>query len=559
MLGVFVLAMNLAFVSGPDQGSTAEQAASSSVSRAYQALAAAEQAARDSKESAEAARRAAMRADEQLAEARRLLRTLTAIDPAAPPRPPVVVRPDEDKALVAACPDDDIELSSVQYFRIVDDCERRVLAAADLNQFRARSTTGVGTRIAAASAGAAATFTLENVQNWRSVNVRPMGRWPSVEQQRVSRRRTAIGIRADITKDDKNFASVATFGELDRLTSRVALFARYGRDYSTSEAFEPFTSGGTYESSFIRVRAEQAQEDLEKSCAEAKGADCTGLGLVRWIFDTKAKTHDFANPAAVKAYNSLFWQAPPTDAPPRYGWLVRGEVSRPTFDYYPFVLSRAADPFRPGRTKTVIDPASFPADFASRIVTNDDRINFSITGRAFFHVSPFRTGNAVRNTRAYFLSPFARRTAGTTFIGSGSFVRTDEIEKQFRDVQICPPPAGGAAFVTSQTCTTTSIAGPTRKDSFVAGLEVRQGFQPMSFIPPTMLSAKITHDFESRENGLVVPIYFAADATDTFTGGLRFAHVWGGRGADGSLRKPESILGVVVGLAIGVDGTTGID
>ena len=144
-------------------------------------------------------------------------------------------------------------------------------------------------------------------------------------------------------------------------------------------------------------------------------------------------------------------------------------------------------------------------------------------------------------------------------VGTASFVRNDEIEKPFRDVRVCPAPSGGQPFTTDQACTTLNIARPVRKDSFVLGAELRQGIEPFWIVPPVLLAPRLTHDFSSRENGLVVPLYFATDLTGTFTGGLRFAHTWGGRNADGSQKKSDALIGVVIGVSIGVDGTTGID
>lgn len=527
--------------------------------QAREALDAAEAASAQAKASADAARKASLDAEAKLAEARRLMAALTTSTPPTTATAPPPVRPMAAE-VVARCPDDAIDIRSVEYFRNVAACERRVLEGQDLNQFKARSTTGFGTSVAAASSGASATFTLENVSNWRAVSVRDMGRREDVEQQRVSRRRSAIGLRADLGKDDKSLATIATFGELDRLSSRVALFARYGRDYSTSEPFRRYGSAADgVRSTFVEERIGEAATKLTADCIKAGGAQCSGLGLVRWIFEAKAETRDFAHPDAVKLYNAVFWGPPTVDTRPRYGWSIRGEVSRPTFDYFPFALTRVADPFKPGKTKTVIDPAQFPTDFASRIVTNEDHLNFALTGRAFIHLSNFRSRNAVLNRGASSLLPFVDRTSGTTLVGTASFVRSDEIEKPFRDVRICPPPTAGQPFVTDQTCTTINIAAPVRKNSFVLGAELRQGIEPFWIVPPTLIAPRITHDFNTDENGLVVPLYFATDLTGTFTGGLRFGHRWGGRNADGSDKKAESLIGVVIGVSIGVDGTTGID
>jgi hypothetical protein len=525
--------------------------------QAREALAAAEDASKQAKASAEAARKSSLEAERKLAEARRLMAALTTTS--VTPTPAATGRP-VPREIVALCPDEAIDIRSIEYFRTAPGCERRVLASGDVNQFKSRSTTGVGTSIAAASSGASATLTVENVSNWRSVTTRGMGLRNGIEQQRVSRRRSAVGLRADIGKDDKSLATIATFGELDRLTSKVALFARYGHDYSTSEAFRRYGSKADgVRSTFVEERAGEAAATLTADCLKAGGTQCSGLGLVRWIFENKEETRDFTHPEAVKLYNSVFWGAPTVDTRPRYGWSIRGEISRPTFDYYPFVLARVADPFRPGKFKSSIDPAQFPTDFASKIVTDEDRINFALTGRAFLHLSNFRSRNAALNRNAMGLLPFVDRTSGTTIVGTASFVRNDEIQKPFRDVRICPASNGGQSFTTDQTCTTLNIAAPVRKDSLVLGAELRQGIEPLWILPPVMVAPRLTRDFSKKENGLVVPLYLATDLTGTFTGGLRFAQTWGGRNADGSDKKAETLIGVVIGVSIGVDGTTGID
>lgn len=111
-------------------------------------------------------------------------------------------------------------------------------------------------------------------------------------------------------------------------------------------------------------------------------------------------------------------------------------------------------------------------------------------------------------------------------------------------------------FTTSQLCTTLNIAGPTTNDGFVLGGEVRQGFSSFWIMPPTLLSARYTHDFSTKENGLIVPLYFAEDDKGIYKSGLQFGHKWGGVNGDGSRKPAESVFGVVVGVSVGLDGTT---
>lgn len=526
------------------------------LAKAVAALAVAEDASNQAKASAAVATRAADVAAKQLDEAKRLMAALTTGVPTPVSKPPAAV--DRDPELVTGCPDGAGVITTVAYFRKVGPCERRALADSKVSRFRARSTTGYGTTIVAAPSGASATITLESVTPFRRTFLSvPFPGSSLVEQQRIARQRYAIGVRADASKDDTKFASIATFGELDRLTSKVALFGRYGWDYSTAEEYV-FRGGAR--SDFVEKRAEVLAPKLTEACLKSPGRTCSGIDLVRWLFQGKQKDQgeEFAHPDEIKLYNAVFWGPPPVDPRPAYGWSVRGEVSRPTFDYYPFALTKVPDPFKPGSSKTVIDPAQFPADFASKITKNEDRLNFAVTGRAFWHLSTFRTNN-VLSRRARSLSRFAELTSGTTFVGTASYVRADEIEKPFSNVEICPQPAIGQPFVTSQNCTTLNIAAPVRKNSFVLGGEVRQGIDPFWIVPPMLLSARLTHDFSTDENGLAVPLYLGTDLTGTFTSGVRVAHRWGGRTGDGREKKAETLVGIVFGVSLGLDGTTGID
>ncbi|WP_137897218.1 hypothetical protein [Sphingomonas sp. 2SG] len=549
----FLLAMTL--ISAPAAGQSFEDA-NAALIQARAALRAAEAASQEAKASAAAAARAAADADRQLGEAKRLMAALTTGVPVAPPTSAPL--PPEDARLAAKCPDSSAGITTVQHFRAVADCEKRALAGTSINPFKAKVGTGFGTSVVAGSSGASGTFTLESVTPFRNVfDGVPFPGSARVEQQRVARRRFAVGIRADVGKEDPKFASVATFGELDRLTSKVALFGRFGWDYSTSEEFR-FRKGA--KSDFVEKRAEVLAATLAADCTKTPGRSCTGIDLLRWLFEAKKEDgaeRQFAHPDFVKLYNDVFWGPPPVDPRPLYGWSIKGEISRPTFDYYPFALAKLPVPFKPGAYRTGVDPAQIPPDFANRIVKDEARIDFSLSGRAFYHLSRFRTGNAL-SRRAPSMSRFVERTSGTTFVGSLSYVRKDEIERQFAGVELCPPSVAGQAFA-NDSCRTLNVAAPVRRDSFVAGAEIRQGVDPFWIVPPMLLSARYTRDLETKENGLAAPIFFGTDLTGTFTSGVRIAHTWGGRSADGSNRKAETQVGIVLGLSIGLDGTTGMD
>ncbi len=486
----------------------------------------------------------------QVAEAEKGIEALKArLAPDLVARPKISPQIANASAIRDACPQGGID--ELAYIRAARDCEKAVLSKTDLKTFNAKSVTGVGATIAAATSGATATFSLRRSTIYRSLSTRDFGTTPNVEQQRASRHNFELGVRSDINKDDKSIATIATFGQLDRLASNFAVFAEYGRDYSVSEPLVRTSKGSQW--TFVSERAESLMEELAGQCRKAGGEDCQSTGLVRWIF--AVKDGGFANPAAVKSYNEVYWGPPPVDTAPRFGWSVRGELSRPTFDYFPFALTRAPDPFNPGKSKTVIDQSRFPQDFGSRVTKDEAHINWALTGKAFFHVSTLRAKNYTRNHGPSGLVPYVDWETGTTFFATASYVRKSEIQKPFQSVSVCPGPLLSGTFSTSQLCTSVNIAGPTTTDSLVLGGEIRQGFEPFWFLPPTLLSARYTRDFTTKENGLVVPLYFAEDDKGIFKSGLQFAHKWGGVNADGSRMPAQSVFGVVVGLSVGLDGT----
>lgn len=520
-----------------------------------------------------AAREAALAADRATAAADRL-RDLIAAQ--APSRPQPVT--DERRVARASRPADDYatayrdcgtaraDIASLDYFRRAGSCEREVLADTTVSAARSRRVTGLGSAIAIDGAGTTATLMLGHNWRTRATRVDTYGPHQAVEQQRVSDWSAQVGVRATVDKTDKTRATIATFGSLDQLTSDVAVIAQFGRTFTTSEPWDrlSYASGialvpAMTTSSLVSDRAARMQAAVGDLCRKDTGTPCEGAALLDWIFASKSEAGEpaeFAHPDAIKLYNAVFW-GPPRDALPRFGWLVRGELSRPIFDYFPFDLIRIPDPFDPGETKTVIDPARFPADFAGRLVKGDARLNWSLSARGFFHVSRRRTLNYL-SSHASALEPFLGWTLGTTFVGSLAYIRNDQIEKTFKAVKVCPPATAGQAFATDQACTTLDIAAPVRTEGVVGGIEMRQGID-LRLLPPALLAPRLTYNFDNEEFGIAAPIYFASDDKGVFTGGLRFGHVWGGKNADGTTKRPDTRIGVVFGVKIGLDGNSGID
>ncbi len=499
------------------------------------------------------------------------------------------------------CNPKDMLLTSREYFRRAGPCEGKLIRDQKINPFKSRITTGIGTSISTGSTGTSAIFKIGRTQAYRKTFVGNFGRGnPNVEQQRTVRSAVEFGLRADIDKGSKTTATIATFGALDRLQSNVAGFLQFGYDYSTAEPYEsvkgiagpdgvtfPEVGRWTSKSSLVSNRAAVINEQLTKDCRKSEETACEGADLLAWIFRSKARQScrldkkrdcsteelnafmrdtdlldaddpgEFAHPEAVKLYNTVFW-GPPRDAEPRWGWMVRAEVARPRFSYFPFATTQVPDPFNPGRTRTAIDPALFPTDFGARLTTDVERINFGLTGRAFFHLSRRRSFNQIRED-APWLRRFAGWTMGTTGVGSLTYKREDSIDEASRSVRICPPAVSGQAFATDQTCSTLNVAAPRRHEGVVLAGELRQGIEPNRILPPALVAAKLSYDTDTTEYGLVVPLYFAADDKGIFTGGLRVAHTWNRRNADGTRREPETVVGVVIGASLGLNGNTGMD
>jgi hypothetical protein len=519
----------------------------------------AEQAAKRAREAAVAARVAAEDAEKEAGNARLALAAIpTAFRPSvAPPVPEVITEAEaverklaaselfdaKDKSDPAHCTAARRDITLLPYTEVAAACERLALQDDSITPFQSQTVTGVGTSIATAGSGSSATFTLRNIRSFRNLRDGPDGTdGITYRLQRTSRLTASIGVRADFNKDDKTAATIATFGERDRLTSDVALLADFGWSFSRSER--------TYRT---RDRAVTVAKELETGCRKEADRACSGLDLVQWVFATKDGAFD--HPDAVKLYNSVFW-GPPKDKLDRFGFLISGELSRPNFTYYPFVLTTIPDPFNPTKTKTVIDPAHFPASFGSLATTSEARYNWSLGLRGFFHLSKDRFDNGISNLGLGGLSNYFGWNAGTTFLASVAVTRDDQTEEAFKAVSICPPVSAGAAFATDQACTKIDIAAPRRKDGIVLGGEIRQQFVPFSFLPSMMVAPRLTYDVKNDEGGFTVPVYFAVDNKGTFTSGLRLGHQWGGRNLDGSAKKAETVVGVVVSAAISLDGNS---
>lgn len=482
--------------------------------------------------------------------------------------------PDDYATAYTACEGADRDIASVDYFRRASHCEQHVLREASktgsksrLSSARSRRVTGLGTALAVDSAGATATLTLGHSWRTRSTRVDDYGpQLKRVEQQRISDWTAQIGVRANVDKDEKARATIATFGSLDRLTSNVAFTAQFGRTLTTSEPWDriTFDDGVAHyaemaSTSVVSERAEKMKAELLGQCRKDTGSDCEGEKLFGWIFAVKApypgEPAEFAHPDAVKAYNAVYW-GPPRDALPRFGWLIRGEISFPRFDYYPFALTQVPDPFAPGTTKTAIDPALFPTDFASRIV-HDGRVNFSVGARGFFHVSRPRSRNYLRDTIGAFNS-LADWNLGTTVVGSLAYVRNDQTDKDLQQIKVCPVAQPGQTFQTDQVCTTLDIGAPRRTEGLVAGIELRQGID-VPVIPPALIAPRLTYNTDSGEFGLAVPLYFASDDKGVFTGGLKFGRIWGGRDRNGVEKDADTRIGVVFGVKVGLDGNSSVE
>lgn len=539
--------------------------AEESAKLARQAARAAEAAAQRAEHDAEAARKAMTSLDGALPEIDRHI-TVEATNTSAPmhktanaedTKPPITSGERSDqkeaaKALSAAadpsdpalCTSERRNIRTLAYTEVSAACERLVLKDEAINRFRAQTTTGVGASVAGGSSGSSASISISLARSYKSLRDDRDGVRDNTEYrlQRVSRLSGSLGVRADFDKEDKQAATIANFGEKDRLTSNFALFGDLNWSFARSERTD-----------LTRNRAIGTAKDLAKECLKAEKSDCEGLNLVRWIFEVD--DGGFTNPDAVKAYNEVFW-GPPKDKFRRFGAGGYFEVARPKFSYYPFPLTTVTDPFDPGGTKTVIDPASFPANFSTLVTKSEVHYNWTLGSKAFFHLSRERSINSLGYINLQDRPGLLGWNDGTTWIATVAVTRRDEIDEAFRDIEICPAPTTGQAFVTNQTCSKANISRPQRQTGVVLGGEWRQQFRPFWFVPPIMLAPRLTYDVRNDEGGIAIPLLFANDTSGTFNSGLRFGHTWGGTKADGSSKKSETMLGIVLNANLSLDGSS---
>jgi hypothetical protein len=113
-----------------------------------------------------------------------------------------------------------------------------------------------------------------------------------------------------------------------------------------------------------------------------------------------------------------------------------------------------------------------------------------------------------------------------TYIGATLEVgEKNEIQKDRRDVQLCPPAPSG---VPVSSCIKSNIAAPEQQDYVILGLEGRFRFATRLNTPDIGFAPRVTHNFEDGQWGFDMPVYVPFGKDDALKGGVRVTGEAGG-------------------------------
>jgi len=404
-----------------------------------------------------------------------------------------------------------------------------------------RDRRGFTGKFVASSAASQASLEYTNMNFFRTIS--------KGGEQRINNSTFTVGVRADVD-DGKKSAQLAS---LDSLSSGLVGKLAYGRNYynweerdSVLKRAKKMHGEGTKQGAVNACLAAQKEQKKQNNVGGGGAIECTGQGLIDWMFAFKPETGSFKNEEQVDAFNSVYWGA--KEAIPRWGWGVEGEVGRPKFTYIPFETQQIADPLRPGETITVLDPAQFPVDLKTATVPKDAKLNWSLKGYAYKH---WPAGSLFNDNSGSYSS----RVSGTTVIGSLAYKREWSIPKSFRDIEICPDLQPGQNFVSDVACTEINGAEPTLEKGFVLGAEVRQLIDVTRYLPQIGVAPRYTHSFDTDRNGFELPVYFAFDDDGKLSGGVMYSRAWGGRDSAGRDLDSENLFSIFFGTTFSLDGS----
>jgi hypothetical protein len=377
--------------------------------------------------------------------------------------------------------------------------------------------------------------------------------------QRVSTKNYSFGVRATLDKDDKKKAPI---GNLDALKGGLSAFVGYSRSFYPPEKLStpPVGDADLMQRASDLYSSSEGKAGLSADCAAAQTKDkkinCSGQGLINWIFSRDASGR-FANPKAVEAYNAVFWGSP--QKAPRWGYGFEIEVGRPTFTYYPFALVTVPDPFKPGSTRQVVDPAELAPGFGDRLVKDDVRTTWSLKSFVFGHVSSsdwrnigrWLSGTVAPNYYERIDNVFSRNK-GTTLIGSLAYKKDYAIKKELRDMEICVTPPEQPL---TEICQLANVAAPEKDAGFVVGAELRQLFDTFRVLPTLGIAPRYTYAFSKNRNGLDVPLFLTLDDKGALNGGVKYSREWGGRNADSTDKATESVWSIFLGASLDMNGS----
>lgn len=339
----------------------------------------------------------------------------------------------------------------------------------------------------------------------------------------------SLGVEADVGESKGQIFGFAEDEDedtraIDRIDQRAKLTGSLNFNWFDGES----------RSSFVK-RGAKMQSDAQEACRKDQAAKppvfrstCGAEDLLAWIFAQK-EDGSYANPTHVEAFNAVYWG--PKVKTARIGFGFNGSVALPRSEYHPFAVVGVPDPFRPGKTKKVVDTANLPASFLAEKPLRERHWAYDLGAYGFYRL----TGEP---------SP-----VGLTIVPSISYKHDYENPDK---ISLCPVQTPGTVL-TSQLCESVQAADAELKESWVPAIELRVRFAGAGFlggrglIPEIGIAPKLGQDLDANRWSFDMPIWFTADDKGKLNGGLIFARQWGGRKDDGTRRDSSTSMSVFLG------------
>lgn len=333
-------------------------------------------------------------------------------------------------------------------------------------------------------------------------------------------RTSAWGYTLGVTTGDKN-GQLLSFDErdpdkpltdpIDRLNAKTKFsmslfYADYGNE--TVKSFD--ARSAKYHAAALKACIE------EQAKADAFVSTCTGEQLTAWIF-ARGGNGDYLHPEHAAGFGDLYFGRPASVKYASKGAGISFDLARPSFSY-----------------KDMPEGATPAQLLAAPLVEDERHWTFAVTPYAFFRLA---------GTDRF----------GFTVVSSLAVKREYDTEDQ---IAICPAPVAGQPFSLAD-CKSFIPQKPERKTVGVPALEGRflwSGARLGRFHAPHFgFAPKAAFDLEDERWEFSAPLFFATGSDKSLSAGLSVIHRTGGKKDDGTDKKDETGLAIIVGKTFSLD------